>query len=168
MNNLAVIGVHNPSIEYQERLTVKALVLNNKDEVLIINDGLLPGGGVEEDDENDITALHRECLEEVGMTISEIKEIGTVIQYRDLIHRKYIIHGYTAHFVDNLGETKPQNEREAAFTHAWYPVDKAIDLINDSIKPFEDRNVALDKDHQSWLFNRLTTLEFLKMFDKSS
>ncbi len=93
MNNAAIIGAYNPAIEYKDRLTVRALILNEKNEVLIINDGLLPGGGVEEHDEDIISALHRECLEEVGMTISKIKELGTVIQYRDLIHRKYIIQG---------------------------------------------------------------------------
>jgi len=167
MNNLAVIGAHDPSIEYKDRLTVKALILNDKNKVLIINNGLLPGGGVE-DDEDNITALRRESIEELGIAISEIKEIGIVIQYRDLINKKYIIHGYTARFVDNLGKTNPQNQGEAEFTYAWYSVDDAIDLVNSSIKQMEDMGAALDGARQGKLFNRMTTLELLHSFARSS
>ena len=167
MNNLAVIGVHDPSIEYKDRLTVKALILNDKNKLLIINNGLLPGGGVE-DNEDNITALRRESIEELGITISEIKEISIVIQYRDLINKKYIIHGYAARFVDSLGKTNPQNQGEADFTHAWYSVDDAINLVNNSIKQMEDMDVALDGANQGKLFNLMTTLELLNSFTKSS
>jgi len=167
MNNPAVIGVHNPSIEYKDRLTVKALILNDKNNILIINNGLLPGGGVE-DNEDNITALRRESIEEVGITISEIAEIGIVIQYRDFINRKYIIHGYTARFVDSLSKTNPQNQAEAAFTYAWYSVDDAINVLNNSIKQMEDIDAALDGANQGKLFNLMTTLELLHSFAKSS
>jgi len=167
MNNLAVIGVHDPSIEYKDRLTVKALILNDKNKVLIINNGLLPGGGVE-DNEDNITALRRESIEELGIAISEIKEIGIVIQYRDLINKKYIVHGYAARFVDSLGKTNPQDQREAEFTYAWYSVDDATDLLNSSIKQMEDMDAALDGARQGKLFNLMTTLELLNSFAKSS
>ena len=167
MNNPVIIGVHNPSIEYKDRLTVKAMILNDENELLIINNGLLPGGGVEYNEDN-ITALRRESIEELGITISEINEIGIVIQYRDLINRKYIIHGYTARFVDRLSKTNPQNQAEAEFTYAWYSVDDAINLLKNSIKQMEDIDAVLDGANQGKLFNLMTTLELLNSFAKSS
>lgn len=167
MNNPAVIGVYNPSIEYNDRLTVKALILNVKNKVLIINNGLLPGGGVENNEDN-ITALRRESIEELGITISEIEEIGMVIQYRDYINKKYIIHGYAARFVDNLSKTNPQNQGEADFTHAWYSVNDAINLVNNSIKQMEDMDAELNDAHQGKYFNLMTTLELLNSFTESS
>lgn len=166
MNNPVVIGVHNPSIEYKDRLTVKALIMNDKNQVLIINNGLLPGGGVE-DNEDNISALRRESIEEVGITISEIEEIGMVIQYRDFINRKYIVHGYAARFVDCLSKTNPQNQAEAEFTYTWYSIDDAINLLNNSIKQMEDMDAALDGANQGKLFNLMTTLELLNSFAKS-
>lgn len=167
MTPLATIGTHNPSIAYKDRLTVKALVLNDKDEILIINNGLLPGGGVE-DGEDNITALRRESIEEAGITLSDIKDIGTVIQYRDHIYRKYIIHGYTARFVDNLSKTNPQNQGEADFTHDWYSIDDAIKLVDTSIKQMKNANRDLDGANQGKFFNLITTLELLNAFAKRS
>ena len=167
MNPLATIGAHNPSIQYKDRLTVKVLILNDKNEILILNNGLLPGGGVE-DDEDAISALRRESIEEVGVTISDIENIGTVIQYRDHIRRKYVIHGYTARFVDNLSETNPQNQGEADFTHDWYSVDDAINLVTNSIQQMKDANIDLDGANQGKLFNLMTTLGLLNQFAKHS
>jgi 8-oxo-dGTP pyrophosphatase MutT (NUDIX family) len=168
MNNPVIIGVHNPSIEYKDRLTVKALIFNNKNKVLIINNGLLPGGGVEDYDEDNITALRRETIEELGIAISDIKEIGQVVQYRDHIHKKYIIHGYKVRFVDNLSNTNPQNQGEADFIHDWYTVDDAINLTNNSINQMLDINAGLDDNNQGKLFNLMTTLELLNLYTKSS
>jgi len=67
-----------------------------------------------------------------------------------------------------VGTTNPQNEREAAFTYAWYSVDEATRLIHSSIENIDDTEAMLDKDKQSWLFNRLTTLELLRLFAQRS
>jgi 8-oxo-dGTP pyrophosphatase MutT (NUDIX family) len=156
MNKSTVIGTLDPSIVYTDRPTVKALIFNQNNEVLIINNGLLPGGGVE-DNEDDPTALRREIAEEVGMVISGIKELGTIIQYRNLINRKYIINGYTANYVDDLGKTSPQDEREASFTYAWYSIEDAVHLLDNSIDQMKDMVVSNDADYQGKLYNLQTT-----------
>ncbi|MES2631193.1 MAG: NUDIX hydrolase [Patescibacteria group bacterium] len=167
MNNPVVIGVHNPSIEYKDRLTVKALILNDKDEVLIINDGLLPGGGVEEN-EDSLDALHRETMEELGINIGDTKELGAVVQFRDFIKRKYIINAYTAQYLNNSGIASPQNEREAAFVYNWYTIPDAMLLLDSSISHMYEGAVELDGANQGKLYNLKTTRAFLNMLAKSS
>ncbi len=167
MNNPVIIGVHNPSIEYRDRKTVKALILNDKDEVLIINDGLLPGGGVEEN-EDYLDALHRETMEELGVNIGDTNELGVVVQYRDFIKRKYIVNAYTAQYLNNSGITSPQNEREAAFVYDWYSIPDAIQLLDNSISNMYKAAVGLDGANQGKLFNLKTTRTFLTMLAKRS
>ncbi|HWC57696.1 MAG TPA: NUDIX hydrolase [Candidatus Paceibacterota bacterium] len=95
MKPLAVFNDnHFEPVDYVDRPTVKAVILNNKDEVLLFS-GRLPGGGVERGETGEV-ALARECMEEIGATLHiDIEEmLGTVIQYRDLPKLKYIVHGY--------------------------------------------------------------------------
>jgi ADP-ribose pyrophosphatase YjhB (NUDIX family) len=167
MNNPVVIGVHNPSIEYKDRMTVKALILNDKDQVLIINDGLLPGGGVEEN-EDYLDALHGETMEELGVNIGDTKELGVVVQYRDFIVRKYIVKAYTAQFINNSGIASPQDEREAGFVYNWYTIPHAMQLLDSSISHMYEAAIGLDGVNQGKLFNLKTTREFLNMLAESS
>jgi len=167
MNNPIVIGVHNPSIEYKDRMTVKALIQNDKDEVLIINDGLLPGGGVEEN-EAYLDALHRETMEELGINIGDTNELGAVVQFRDFIKRKYIINGYTADYLNNSGIPSPQDEREASFVYNWYTIPDAMQLVDSSISHMYENAVELDGANQGKLFNLKTTRAFLDMLAENS
>ena len=159
-----IIGVHNLSIEYKDRLTAKALMLNDEDKVLIINDGLLPGGVVEEN-EGFLEALHRETMEELGITINDTKELGTVVQFRDFIKKKYIINAYTAQYLDNSCAPSPQDEREAAFAYDWYTITDATQLLDRSISHMHESALELDGANQGKLFNLKTTQVFLEMLD---
>jgi len=152
MNTPKVIGAQDSSIVYKERPTVKALIINERREVLIINEGLLPGGGVE-DHEDNVAALGREIIEEVGITVSDIQKLATVIQYRDFLKKKYIINGYTARYIDNSRQTLPQDEGEARFTYSWCGIENA--------------KASLDDAYQGKLFNLHTTRILLDSFAKS-
>jgi len=156
MNKPTVIGVPDLSIQYIERPTVKALIFNEKNEVLIINNGLLPGGGVE-DDEDDTTALRREIIEEVGMTVSDIDRYETVIQYRNYLNKKYVIHGYTARYVGSFVKPSPQDAGEVLFVVAWYSIEDAKKLLNASISHMESAEVVADDAYEGALFNLKTT-----------
>lgn len=86
MNPLATIGQLDSSIQYTDRPTVK-VVIKNDNKVLILNEGLLPGGGIDPG-ESDQNAITRELQEELGVTVTDVQEIGTVVQYRNLLEKK--------------------------------------------------------------------------------
>jgi 8-oxo-dGTP pyrophosphatase MutT (NUDIX family) len=160
MNILSTIGQQDPSIHYSDRPTVK-VVIKNDDKILLIDEGILPGGGVEPN-ESDQEAITREIQEEIGATIKDLRDIGTVLQYRNLISKRYLVNGYTASLETIGGSTNPQSEREERLTTQWLSIEDALAYVARSIEeakldPLDD--AAAD---QGRLYNLLTTLEFLK------
>jgi len=168
MKQLQVIGTQDSSIDYVDRPTVKTIVQNSDNKILIINDGLLPGGGVE-GDENNSSALERELLEELGIEVTHQQEIGSVIQYRDFIKRKYIVYGYSSVYKDKVTDPTPQNDREAQISYDWYSIQDAQQLLRSSINKAGDNAEKLNhSDTESKLFNLMTTKVFLDSFAESS
>lgn len=159
MSNPVRIGTQNPSIEYTDRPTVKVVIRKGED-ILILNNGLLPGGGVE-DGETELQATERELEEEIGATVTSIVSIGEVVQYRDYLKRHYVVKGYTADLVAFDKDTNPQNEREAALTSSWHSVGAAVALVEDSIRAYDDAEMR-DDSVQGKLYNLRTTRELLR------
>lgn len=102
----------------KRRKTVRAILINEYKQVALLHIvGIdkfgnrdhfeTPGGGIEEN-EDFITALRREILEEIGCSISNIKEIGHVdIQYNLLnrIDEGYFFYAEVSKFIgQNLNE----------------------------------------------------------------
>lgn len=159
MNILAVIGHMDTSMQYADRPTVK-IVIKNDNKVLILNKGLLPGGGVDSG-ESDHDAITRELQEELGATVKNVREIGTVVQYRNLIDKRYLINGYAAELETSGGITNPQDEGEAQFTIQWLTLDEAIAYVSESIGGAKHKPMN-DDANQGKLYNLMTTYEFLR------
>ena len=159
MNILSTIGEQDPSMQYIDRPTVK-VIIKKDDKILLINEGLLPGGGIEPN-ELEQEAIVRELQEELGATVKDVQAIGTIVQYRNLIGRKYIINGYTASLETIGGLTNPQNEREAQFTTQWLSIEEALTYVAQAIEEAK-RNPMDDAANQGKLYNLMTTLELLK------
>ena len=165
MNIINYIGQIDESIKYTDRPTVK-VIIKKDNKILILNNGLLPGGGVEEN-ESKIDAITRELKEEIGATVQDIESIGTVIQYRNFLSKRYIIHGYVATLNSIGGPTDPQSEGEAQFTQTWLTIDDALDLVSNSVA--EVKTIPIDDSaRQSKLYNLMTTYELLKQVLKST
>lgn len=158
MNVLATIGTPDQSITYTDRYTVKIVISSNK-HILVLNDGLLPGGGVDYK-ETDKQAIERELLEELGARVNNIKPIGTVIQYRDFLKKRYIIHGYTADLLSLDDVPEPQDKGEEHFVLRWLTTKVASETISASIKQYENMNVA-DDNLQGNLYNLLLAQELV-------
>lgn len=155
---LNIFGTMDASIDYIDRPTVK-VVIKNEERILILNGGLLPGGGVD-DGERDIDAIKRELEEELGASVENIHSIGTVIQYRNLLSRKYLVKGYLVDFVAFSGETKPQDKGEAAFMPEWVTLDEALKILEASIN--EVSLMDMDDDaNQGRLCNLMTSRELI-------
>jgi len=162
MNILATIGQIDTPTQYTDRPTVK-VVIKNDDKILILNKGLLPGGGIDPG-ESDHDAIIRELQEELGVTVKEVQEIGTVVQYRNLLDKKYLINGYSAVLNTTGGMTNPQDEGEAQFAIQWLNLEDAIGYVSESIEKAKLK--PLDDDtNQGRLYNLMTTYEFLKVLD---
>ena len=154
MKPLAHIGIIDKTITYRDRPTVK-VVVKKGDTVLILNKGLLPGGGIDEG-ESEREAIDRELMEELGITVRDVEKIGTVIQHRNFIGKRYVVHAYTATLHSEGGATDPQDEGEAHFNLEWLTVDEALALaVNSSreaaLKPM------IDDVNQGKYYNFMTT-----------
>lgn len=161
MDTLANIGQPDALLQYTDRPTVKVIVINN-DLVLLLNKGLLPGGGVDEG-ETSQDAIHRELQEELGITVNDIVEIGTVIQYRNFLGKRYVIDGYVARLTSTGAVTNPQDEGEAAFSENWLSITDALEFVSKSIAE-ASLEPMIDDASQGKLYNLMTTYELLKCY----
>lgn len=159
MDILATIGQLDTAVRYTDRPTVKIVVKKDK-KLLILNKGLLPGGGVDPG-ESDQNAATRELQEELGITVENLQEIGAVVQYRNLLNKRCLIKGFIAELETTGGLTDPQDEGEAQFTAQWLTVDKAIACVLESIGEVKLKPMNNDFN-QGKLYNLMTTYEFLK------
>lgn len=163
MNILQAIGQPDEAIEYLDRPTVK-VVIKKDDKILLLNDGLLPGGGIDAG-ESDDEAITRELREELGVTVEDVQEIGTIIQYRNFLGKKYVIHGYEATLETAGGMTDPQDEGEVSFAMRWLALEDAIAYVTSSIERVAKKSMN-DDANQGKLYNLTTTLRLLKFLMK--
>jgi 8-oxo-dGTP pyrophosphatase MutT (NUDIX family) len=159
VNLLATIGQFDASLQYVDRLTVK-VIIRKDGKFLILNKGLLPGGGVDSG-ESDNEAITRELQEELGVTVRNVHEVGTVVQYRSLLGKKYIINGYIATLDTTNNLTNPQDNGEAQFIMRWLELENALVHVSKSIE--DTKQKPMDNDaNQGELYNLMTTYKFLK------
>lgn len=159
MNTLATIGTIDETISYTDRPTVK-VIIKKGDLVLLLNNGLLPGGGVD-GTESDLDAIARELQEELAVTVGEVQALGTVIQYRNFLGKKYVIRGYEAKLISTSGTTNPQDAGEAQFTKTWLTLGEALELVSESIQAAKAKPIDTDLN-QGKLYNLMTSYELLK------
>lgn len=162
MKPIAIFSEQLPYPEnYTPRATVKAVIVNENDEVLLFCGGL-PGGGVEEN-ETLKEALARECMEEIGAVVHIEKELGIVIAYRDALKLKYIFTGYLCTLLE-LGQPTTTIDHEMGKSGVWEKRTDAINRIQceiDTIKNDKTSYNDLDRYHAR-IFMREVTLVFLK------
>lgn len=161
MKLLAVINKSETEPEgYTPRPTVKAIVVDEHKNVAIFS-GLLLGGGIE-NSETPEEALHRECMEEAGVTIKILQSLGTVIQYRDEIKKKYEVHGFVAQLIKESAATTRQ-EDELGKELVWMTLIDAKEFFEKRIEELKSNpNADVSSDvYQGKLYNTMTALMFL-------
>ena len=79
----------------------------------------LPGGGINEG-EDTIAALHREIREETGYEITDIKELGEVVEYRYYCGMHQVSYCYTATATQFVGTQLTQKEQDAGMELQWF------------------------------------------------
>jgi 8-oxo-dGTP diphosphatase len=127
-------GKNRLNICYSLRKAARAVIMDKNNQVPLLfasrnNYHKLPGGGIK-DNETVSEALRREILEEVGVTIKSVKDIGVIIEYRDEIKLLQISYCYFARI--NKLIKKPsftKKELSEGFELKWMSFDKAIKAI---------------------------------------
>lgn len=120
------------------RKTVRAIVFNSNNQIAIhhlLKDDIFghrdyyetPGGGVKKN-ERLIDALKREMSEELGVTIKDIKPIGRVMDYFNLVKQRNNIFYYLCR-VDKVGEKHYDIEESTLIEKTlWLDIDSIIKL----------------------------------------
>lgn len=119
---------------YSIREASRAVVIDPDGKVALLyvakgNYYKLPGGGIE-NSEDKLTALKRECTEEIGCDIAVTDEIGEIVEYRkfcNLIQKSYC---YLAELKGSKGKPQfTQDEIEEGFDQWWLPIEEALSLL---------------------------------------
>lgn len=146
---------------YALRLTAKAVILNEKNEILLFPNFLI-GGGVDKGETIE-DGLRRECMEEAGVSIDILKPLGVVIQYRDELKKKYEVHAFIVRKVGDFVTRTSTQDNEQDRHPIWRTFDNAIKYLEEFIKNLENSQEDRSKDtYQGRLYNAKTHLFFIK------
>lgn len=138
-------------------------IIHNDGKVLMIyssfyNDCTFPGGGVE-NGEDILVALERECSEEAGILIKNIKPFYKTFEKRELDSDSYLIHE-SHYFLCDIDKYVKQHletyEVALGYKPVWITIDEAIE--KDSNKMLKLR----DTDYKGVLERELRILKKLK------
>lgn len=130
------VGPGSPN-GWKERRASRAVVFDAQKQVALLfvsSKGYykLPGGGIEMG-ENQIEALKRECLEEIGCVIEVEREVGMTIEYRSKFQVRQESYCYLANVVGKKGVPRfEEDEIEDGFQIIWVSLDEAIRLVEES------------------------------------
>lgn len=119
-----IINSANSTInsDWQEFKKVRAIIKNNKNEYVITKESgkIIFPGGQKENDEDDITAIKRELLEEFGVNFSD-KELQQVLEIETF---------YEEYYDFRIDKQVP---RHTTTTYFYIKTDKEINFNNQSL-----------------------------------
>jgi 8-oxo-dGTP diphosphatase len=128
----------NTDVAYKLRKAARAIVINDSGKTALLyvsknNYHKIPGGGIEEGEGIEI-ALHREVMEEVGVNIDVLGEIGIIIEYRNEFQQLQISYCYYAKVKGDIKETTFTDEEISdGFKLKWVDFDEAISILENDI-----------------------------------
>lgn len=128
MKELKILNPEDVSEEevksYLTREAARAIVIDANGMIALLhvskkNYYKLPGGGLNENEDR-ITALKRECQEEIGCEVDVIGEVGSIVEYRKIFKIKQISYCYFAKVKGKKGLPKfMDDEIEFGFKEMW-------------------------------------------------
>jgi len=139
-------------VSYLVREAARAVVVDRDLRLALLHvsrDGYykLPGGGMEEG-EDDVTALRRECREELGCELEILGEIGMIVEYRKMFSMKQVSYCYFARVQGSKGKpTFTLKEKEEGFEVVWLPYTEALKvMVYSNATTLEGREYIVPRD----------------------
>jgi 8-oxo-dGTP pyrophosphatase MutT (NUDIX family) len=136
-----------PVAEWKERKTVKILLENSQGELAFVTNPvhgfyLLPGGGVEPD-EDIFSAADRECQEEVGYSITKPRVLGSIEEWR----ARDGVHYDTVCLVATIGlkiesDLRTEEEKKNGLVVRWISVREASSILKDQVTKLRQEGVS--------------------------
>lgn len=123
--------------KYNIRQAARGLVISGTKIALLFvskyNYYKLPGGGIETGESLE-QAFTREILEEVGCKVSDIKQYGKIIEYRDEFKLQQISYVMSGQVEGEIGSNKLEpSEIEEGFELEWVPLEDAVKIMASSL-----------------------------------
>lgn len=153
-------------LEYQKRVTVKAIVRNEKGEFAFVTNPihkfyLLAGGGAESEDLE--KEVQRECEEEVKYEVDVIEEIGRIHEFRNRSAKEYESVCFLVESKKEVSEdlrTKDEKKNELAVV--WLSEAEAQKILVEQIEMVKQEKVEFYNTAFNIVRDHLFFLEFLK------
>lgn len=168
MKQLKLINPENVSENevrnYSLREAARAIVIDKDGKIVLLNVSKanyykLPGGGID-NGEDKITALKRECQEEIGCDIEVLNEIGLIIEYRKIHNLKQTSYCYLAKVKGEKGLPNFTNsEINAGFEQIWFSYDDALHAIRSGKAPHIEGNEYIMPRDTTFLVEAKTYLD---------
>lgn len=121
-------------ITYKLRKASRSIVLNDSQNIALLfvsknNYHKLPGGGIEAG-EDIKTTLNREVMEEAGVEINILGEIGTIMEYRNKHKLLQISYCYYSEVKGKIKEPSfTDEETNSGFQLKWVALEEAISIL---------------------------------------
>lgn len=138
------VGFDNPIPEkYKERVAVRILLFH-MDKIALLHSikydfHKIGGGGVQEN-EDIITALKRESLEELGCNIKDIKEFGAIEEYQNYSGWHQICNYFIANLDGEVGKNNLQGyEIDHDYEVVWFYLDEALFILEKEYKNYPEK-----------------------------
>ena len=138
MKTLAIINFENVSEDKLDdfgiRNAARAVIFDKDGKIALMHSVIhefykLPGGGLEEDEDKE-TSLRRECLEEAGVKVGKLIELGFVKEIK--ADNKMVQNSY-CYITKMIGDKKSPNFTESEIAYGfevmWVNLDEAYNLV---------------------------------------
>ncbi len=136
---------HQEPDSYEERQTVKVIVLNEKGEVALVTNPihklfLLPGGGAESNDLE--KEAEREALEEINYFVKITKEVGKIEEFRNRNAKHYITTCFLAKTIsENQEDLRTEEEKKNGLIVQWFSYDEALKILSGQVEKVKNGEV---------------------------
>ena len=137
--------------EYSRREAARAIVFDENNSIALLHatkNGYfkLPGGGIEKG-EDTMTALKRECREEIGCDIEVIKELGVIREYRKKYKLNQISYCFIAKVIGSKGIPHlMEDEIAEGFEVVWMPIAEAKTKVAQGLQDMYEAPYMISRD----------------------